>query len=98
MDEKLRKDVVVMEDANMVAFLVMKGCVAIPYIKTKSSESQGSRVVWDVQGDTDAIETEIEMFWANERVGIRDYVRILKDVRNSMYSLKQMKGQLKEKQ
>lgn len=98
MDEKVkRNDVVPVEDANIVAFLVMKGYIAIPYIKSESSESQGSRVAWDVQGDADAIQAEINIFWANERVGIWDYVRTLKDIRSSMYNIKSIKGQLKEK-
>ena len=97
MDEKLaRKEVVTVEDANIVAFLVLKGYIAIPYIKTESTESQSSRVAWDVQGDADAIEAEIAIFWANERIGIRDYVRILKDIRSNMYNVKALKGQLKE--
>jgi hypothetical protein len=90
------KDTVPIDDANIVAYLVMKGYIAIPYIKTEATESQSSRVSWDVQGDTDAINTEVKMFWANERVGIRDYVRILKDIRSTMYTVKNMKGQLKE--
>ena len=95
MDEKV-KDTVPINDANIVAYLVMKGYVAIPYIKSEASENQSSRVSWDVQGDPDAINAEVKIFWENERVGIRDYVRILKDIRGTMYEIKNMKGQLKE--
>ena len=95
MDEKV-KDTVSINDANIVAYLVMKGYIAIPYIKTEASENQGSRVSWDVQGDPDAINAEVKIFWENERVGIRDYVRVLKDIRGTMYEIKNMKGQLKE--
>ena len=95
MNEKV-KDTVSINDANIVAYLVMKGYIAIPYIKTEASENQGSRVSWDVQGDPDAINAEVKIFWENERVGIRDYVRILKDIRGTMYEIKNMKGQLKE--
>jgi len=90
------KDTVSINDANIVAYLVMKGYIAIPYIKTEASENQGSRVSWDVQGDPDAINAEVKIFWENERVGIRDYVRVLKDIRGTMYEIKNMKGQLKE--
>ena len=95
MNEKV-KDTVPINDANIVAYLVMKGYVAIPYIKSEASENQSSRVSWDVQGDPDAINAEVKIFWENERVGIRDYVRILKDIRGTMYEIKNMKGQLKE--
>ena len=94
MNEKV-KDTVPIDDANIVAYLVMKGYVAIPYIKSEASENQSSRVAWDVQGDQDAIESEIKMFWSNERIGIRDYIRVLKDIRSDMYNIKNMKGQLK---
>ena len=100
MDEVARKepvkDVTVIEDAMIVAYLVMKNYLAIPYIKSEATSNQGSRVAWDVQGDQNAIENEIKMFWANEKVGIRDYARVLKDIRSNMYTLKSMKGQLKE--
>lgn len=92
-----RKDTVLIDDANIVAYLVMKGYVAIPYIKSEASENQSSRVSWDVQGDVDAINEEVKIFWSNERVGIRDYVMILKDIRSNMYNIKNLKGQLKEK-
>jgi len=94
-DEKV-KDTVPINDANIVAYLVMKGYVAIPYIKSEATDNQSSRVSWDVQGDPDAINAEVKIFWENERVGIRDYVRILKDIRGTMYEIKNMKGQLKE--
>jgi len=98
-DEKVtqpEKDSTVIEDANVVAFLAMKGYTAIPYIKHEAKEGQSSRVAWDVQGDPEAIELEIKMFWANERVGIRDYIRILKDVRSNMYGIKQVHNQLRK--
>jgi hypothetical protein len=91
----MRKDTTVIEDAMIVAYLVMKNYLAIPYIKMEATGSQGSRVAWDVQGDPEAIESEIKMFWANEKVGIRDYTRVLKDIRSNMYTMKSMKGQLK---
>jgi hypothetical protein len=83
-------------DANVAAYLVMKGFIAIPFIKNKSSEGQGSRVAWDIQGDQDAIDYEMRKYYGNEKVGILDYVRILKDIRSEMYGIKSLKGQLKE--
>lgn len=82
-------------DANVAAYLVMKGFVAIPFIKSKSVEGQGSRVAWDIQGDQDAIDSEMRKYYRNEKVGILDYVKILKDIRSEMYGIKALKGQLK---
>lgn len=83
-------------DANVAAYLVMKGFLAIPFIKTKSSADQSSRVAWDIQGDEDAIDKEVKKYYGNERVGILDYVRVLKDIRSEMYGIKSVKGQLKD--
>lgn len=83
-------------DANVAAYLVMKGFVAIPFIKSKSVEGQGARVAWDIQGDQDAIDREMKKYYANEKIGILDYVRILKDIRGEMYQVKSLSGQLKE--
>ena len=83
-------------DANIAAYLVMKGYIAIPFIKSKSSGDQSSRVAWDIQGTQGAIDKEMKLYYGNERVGILDYVRILKDIRSEMYTIKSIKGQLKE--
>ena len=83
-------------DANVAAFLVLKGFIAIPFIKSKASEDQSSRVAWDIQGDEDAIDKEVRKYYSNEKVGILDYVKVLKDIRSEMYGIKSVKGQLKD--
>jgi len=88
---------VIVEDANVVAYLVLKGYLAIPFIKSKAIDNQSSRVAWDVQGSESAIDKELKRFYRNEAIGILDYVRILKDIRSEMYGIKSIKGQLKEK-
>lgn len=84
------------DDANMVAFLVLKGFVAIPYISKESTGGDGSRVSWDVQ-EKEGIDlnAEIRKFNINEMVGVHDFVRILKDIRGQMYSTKQLHNQLR---
>lgn len=84
-------------DANICAWLVLKGFIAIPFIKSESSENQSSRVAWDIQGDEDAIDKEVKNYYGNQKVGILDYVKVLKDIRSEMYGIKAVKGQLKEK-
>ena len=81
------------DDANIVAFLMMKGFVAIPYIKEEAAGERSSQVAWEVQGE---IASAINDFYRNECVGIRDYVKALKVVRGDMYSIKQLNNQLKD--
>jgi hypothetical protein len=80
----------VLEDANVVAYLIMKGHIAIPFISHISDHT--ARVSWDIQGD---VEDTLRGYYSNESVGVRDFVRILKDVRSEMYSTKTMARQLK---
>jgi hypothetical protein len=81
-------------DANIVAFLVMKGYIAIPYIESEMSGKSGSRVAWDVQGK--GVDEEITRYYSNEKVGIQDFVRSLKATRSSMYNTKHINKQLRQ--
>ena len=81
-----RDKVTTVEDANLVAYLVTKGFVAIPYMK-QAKDSDQRRVIWDVQGD---IEPARQDFYRNAD-GIRDFVRSLKEVRQDMQTMKNMK-------
>jgi hypothetical protein len=83
-------------DANVAAFLILKGLVLIPFIKNRATDDQSARVAWDVQGDPDAIDKEVKNYYRNEKIGILDYVKILKDIRGEMYQIKAVKGQLKD--
>jgi len=83
--------VTTVEDANLVAYLVTKGFVAIPYMK-ETKDSDQRRVIWDVQGD---IEKARQEFYGNAG-GIRDFVRSLKEVRQDMHSMKGMITTYKE--
>lgn len=94
MSEEVNSSVVV--DANEVAFLKLNGFIAIPFIKEEATDNHGSRVAWDVQGDQNAITRAMRRYYGNEKVGVKDYVIILKDTRSEMYALKSQRGQLKE--
>lgn len=80
-----RDKVTTVEDANLVAYLVTRGFVAIPYMK-ETKEGDQRRVIWDVQGD---IETTRQDYFRNAN-GIRDFVRSLKEVRQDMQTMKSM--------
>jgi len=85
--------ITIVEDANIVAYLVMKGFIAIPYIKKEAIGNESSRVAWEVQGD---IKKEVDEFYNNSKVDVYSFVRALKDVRAEMYNIKQINNQLKE--
>jgi hypothetical protein len=95
------KKVTTIEDANIVAYLVLRGFIAIPFIQTEKGGDTGrgtdtsSRVAWDIEGDEGKVDAEIKMYYSNDKVGVHDFVRVLKDVRSSMYSVKQINNQLK---
>lgn len=75
-----------LEDANIVAYLSMKGFIAIPYIMEGSA-----RVAWDVQGD---IDQEIQEYYHDKT--IRDFVKSLKEVRSAIFTVKSIHNQEKE--
>ena len=86
-----KNEVTTVEDANLVAYLVMRGFVAIPYMK-ETKEGEQRRVVWDIQGD---IEKARQEFYGNAN-GIRDFVRSLKEVRQDMHTMRGMETTNKE--
>ena len=86
-----REKVTTVEDANLVAYLVTKGFIAIPYMK-ETKEGDQRRVIWDVQGD---IEQARQEFYGNAN-GIRDFVRSLKEVRQDMHTTRSMETTTKE--
>lgn len=83
------------EDVNLVAFLTMRGVTLIPYIKSHKEGTQ-RRVAWDICNlgyDADRV---IKEFYANSLVGVRDFVRALKEVRADMYQIKNINNEEKE--
>lgn len=85
-------------DANVAAYLKLKGFILIPFVKSKANSDQSSHVAWDVRADEDVLDKQMEKYYANEKIGIQDYVRILKETRSEMYGVKSIKGQLKEQE
>lgn len=84
------------EDANIVAFLMMRGLVVIPYIKREKNQDSGSQVAWEIQGDSEKIDAEVKLFYSNIKIGIHDFVKALKEVRGQMYNIKQVNNKLKK--
>jgi hypothetical protein len=82
-----------LEDTSVVAWLKMKGWKVIPWIEVYDDPSQPviPCVVFDVEGDRKAILLEIQNFYNNEKCGIQDFCRNLKEVKSAMYNLRKTK-------
>lgn len=76
-----------LDDTSLVAFLALKGHAIVPQI---SRESPELRVSFDITGDDQQIEKDIESFYHNEQVGVFDFVRKLKEVKSQMHNLKRV--------
>jgi hypothetical protein len=78
-----------LEDSQLVAFLKLKGHQIVAHICR--DDPQDPRVAFDVKGDDDEIQTDVQLFYDNARVGIQDYCRCLKDVKSLMYNMRKLK-------
>lgn len=67
------------EDVTIVAFLALKGHNITP-LKTSSG-----RIAFEVEGD---IAADVDAFHTNQAVGIMDYVRMLKSLRSTIFTMK----------
>jgi hypothetical protein len=83
MEKKITKPVNEFEDSLIVAFLALRGHQVTPYKRRDTG-----RVIFEVVGD---IARDIEAFYLNQEVGVRDYVGMVKWVRKSIFNLKAIK-------
>jgi hypothetical protein len=74
------------EDYNIVAYMKMKGWIAIPWV----SDDENLRVAFDIQGDQQQAEEEMQGYHNGEMVNVYEYVRYQKDVKTQAYNLKQI--------
>ena len=70
------------EDSAFVAFLVLRGHQYIPVMK------QNGRVAFEVAGD---ITGDVEAYYLNHPVGVREYGQVLKSIRSSIFNMKSMR-------
>ena len=78
------KEISIIEDANIVAYLVTRGFRAVPFIKDGLRDN--SRVAWTIEDD---ITEAVEDYYQGCNVDVYGFVKSLKDVRAEMYNLKQ---------
>ena len=83
------KPINTLEDTMLVAYLKLKGYIAIPWISR--DDPLDPRVSFDIEGDKAQIETDIQAFYSEaERVGIQALSRAYKEVKSVMYSMKRI--------
>ncbi len=68
-------------DATIVAYLALQGHKITPL------KDQTGRIVFEVEGD---IAQDVEAFYCNQKVGVMDYVRMLKSIRGQIFTMKAM--------
>ena len=87
-----KKEISVIEDANIVAYLVTKGFRATPFIK--DGLKNNSWVAWTIEDD---ITEAVEDYYQGCNVDVYGFVKSLKDIRAEMYNLKQANKSQTEK-
>jgi hypothetical protein len=76
-------------DTNIVAFMRLKGIMAIPWICRDDSRDP-HRVEFELVGSPEEIQEAMKAYCRNDEVGIQDFVRRLRDVKTQMYAMKNM--------
>lgn len=74
----------ILEDTSLTSFLRLKGHNIIPRLTTDS------RVSFEIEGDPKQIEIDMQAFYSNEKVGIQDFCRCLKETKSALYNLKKV--------
>ena len=98
-NEKSTRDptrIITLDDTQHVAFLKLKGWKVVPWIETDdqapNQDPNTKRVEFQVEGDPDSIEKDMQKFYDNELVPIQDFCRCLKEVKSAMYNLRRLKS------
>jgi hypothetical protein len=79
----------VIDDATIVAFLSLKQDIQI-----KPFKKQDGKIAFLVQGN---IEPAVQEIYENREIGINDYLKALKSIRNTIFTLRAITGKDKGK-
>lgn len=71
------------EDINMVAYFMLKGRQVIPWV----AKTNPIRISFDVIGD---VKRDIQAYHQNDLVGIQDYTKCVKAVKDMLYNCKEL--------
>lgn len=74
----------ILEDTSLTSFLKLKGHNIIPRI------TADSKVSFEIEGNPKQIEIDMQAFYGNEKVGIQDFCRCLKETKSALYNLKRV--------
>jgi hypothetical protein len=77
-----------LEDSQLVAFLKLKGHGIVAHICR--DDPQDPRVAFEIKGDDDQIEKDVQSFYDNDQVGIQDYCRCLKEIKSQLYNTRRL--------
>ena len=75
-----------LEDTSLIAFMMLKGHEVKEWRDTKNPD----RISFDILGDPASVAEDMRKYYANEQVGILDYVKCYKAVKSRMYSFKSL--------
>ena len=97
-DEKPTRDptkTVTLDDTQHVAFLKLMGYVVKPWIEVDeqnpNQDPNMKRVEFQIEGDPDSVEKDMQRFYDNEMIPIQDFCRCLKEVKSAMYNLRRLR-------
>ena len=77
-----------LEDSKLVAFLKLKGHGMVARICRDDPDDV--RVGFEITGDQEKINIDVQAYYANESVGIQDFCRCLNEVKSQMYNLRRL--------
>ena len=87
---------VTLDDTQHVAFLKLAGWKVTPWIEfdeqNPNQDPNSKRVEFQIEGDPDKIERDMQKFYANALIPIQDFCRCLKEVKSAMYNLRRLKA------
>jgi hypothetical protein len=75
-----------LEDSSLIAFMLLKK----HKIREWQNTDDPSRVSFDILGKPEDVEKDMEAYYANEQVGIQDYVKCYKEVKSRLYNFKKL--------
>jgi hypothetical protein len=97
-NEKSTRDptrIITLDDTQHVAFLKMRGWKVTPWIESDDlapTDPNSRRVEFQVEGDPDTINMEMQRFYDDEPFPIQTFCRCLKEIKSAMYNLRRLKS------
>lgn len=84
----------ILEDWSIVAFCSLPEIQKKYHLEVIPFKQSNGRIAFKVSGD---VESAINEIYVNKKVGVNDYIRTLRSVRNAIFTLRTLKGSSTEK-